>query len=126
VQWVNDMGKRLTNGFVNTTTELAMRLGVSRQTVHCWRHLPGAPRREAGFWNVAEWKSFIRKNALNSSKRISCNQVANQIRRLVLENLPESVTGTELLRLQSDVLAALHALRYNLLSERYLQNCLQN
>jgi len=119
------MGKRLTNGFVSTTTELAMRLGVSRQTVHCWRHLPGAPRREAGFWNVAEWKTFIRKNALNSTKRVSCNQVANQIRHLVLENLPESVTVARLSRLRSNVLAALHALSSNRLSERDLQNCPQ-
>jgi len=81
---------------------------------------------ETGFWNVAEWKSFIRKNALNSTKRVSRNQAANQIRQLVLGNLPESVTGAKLLRLQSDVLAALHALSSNRLSESDLQNCPQD
>ena len=115
------MAKRFTNGFVRTTTELASRLGVSRQAVHYWRHLPGAPRMEAGFWNVAEWKSFTRKNALNS-KRVSRNQAASQIRRMILENLPESVTRKKLSRLLSDVQAALHALFPNRLSESDLQN----
>jgi uncharacterized protein (DUF2267 family) len=119
------MAKRLTNGFVRTTTELASRLGVSRQAVHYWRHLPGAPRIEAGFWNVAEWKSFSRKNALNSAKRVSRNQAASQIRRMILENLPESVSRTKLSRLRSNLLSALHTLFPNQLPESDLQNCPQ-
>lgn len=67
-------------------TELSSVLGVSRQTIHNWRKLDGAPTPAAnGFHSVIEWRQFIRDNNLNQGKITTDRQEALKARKLLAE-----------------------------------------
>lgn len=67
-------------------TELSSVLGVSRQTVHAWRKLEGAPTPAAnGSHSVIEWRQFIRDNNLNQGKTTTDRQEALKARKLLAE-----------------------------------------
>jgi DNA-binding transcriptional MerR regulator len=67
-------------------TELASILGVSRQTVHAWRKLEGAPPPAAnGSHSVIAWRQFIRHRDLHVGKLTVERHEALKARKLLAE-----------------------------------------
>ena len=49
---------------VRFTTDLAHRLGVSRQSINHWRRRIDAPQKQADGWNVPAWQDYMRHKEL--------------------------------------------------------------
>jgi len=67
-------------------SELADALGVSRQSIHAWRKLEGAPEPNAnGTHDVAAWREFVKQRGLKSDEPASDVESALKARKLLAE-----------------------------------------
>jgi len=66
--------------------ELAEALGVSRQAIHAWRKLEGAPAANAnGTHEVAAWREFVKAQGLKSGDEMSDTESSLKARKLLAE-----------------------------------------
>ena len=66
--------------------ELAEALGVTRQAIHSWRKLEGAPEANAnGTHEVAAWREFVKQQGLKNDEDISDVESSLKARKLLAE-----------------------------------------
>lgn len=66
--------------------ELAMLLGVSRQTLYQWKKLEGAPEAQAnGLHSVIAWRQFMRDRDLKGGESVQGANEALKARKLLAE-----------------------------------------
>jgi transposase-like protein len=67
-------------------SELAMLLGISRQTLYQWKKLEGAPQPQAnGLHPIIAWRQFIRDRGLKPSENMAGASEALKARKLLAE-----------------------------------------
>ena len=84
--------KAIASGSNDTVTharnvaELAMLLGVSRQTLYQWKKLEGAPEAQAnGLHSVIAWRQFMRDRDLKGGESVQGASEALKARKLLAE-----------------------------------------
>jgi len=66
--------------------ELAEALGVTRQAIHAWRKLEGAPEANAnGTHEVAVWREFVKQRGLKNEEDVSDVESSLKARKLLAE-----------------------------------------
>ena len=66
--------------------ELAEALGVTRQAIHSWRKLEGAPEANAnGTHEVAAWREFVKQRGLKNEEDVSDVESSLKARKLLAE-----------------------------------------
>jgi len=66
--------------------ELAEALGVTRQAIHSWRKLEGAPEANAnGTHEVAAWREFVKQRGLKNDEDVSDVESSLKARKLLAE-----------------------------------------
>jgi len=66
--------------------ELAEALGVTRQAIHSWRKLEGAPEANAnGTHEVAVWREFVKQRGLKNEEDVSDVESSLKARKLLAE-----------------------------------------
>jgi hypothetical protein len=72
--------------FARNYVELASALNVSRQAVHAWKKIEGAPKPAAsGLHEVGEWREFMRQHGLKGGDPAPDVQQALKARKLLAE-----------------------------------------
>jgi transposase-like protein len=67
-------------------SELAMLLGISRQTLYQWKKLEGAPQPQAnGLHPIIAWRQFIRDRGLKPGENMTGASEALKARKLLAE-----------------------------------------
>lgn len=67
-------------------TELAMLLGISRQTLYQWKKLDNAPQPQAnGLHSIIAWRQFIRDRGLKPGENMAGASEALKARKLLAE-----------------------------------------
>jgi len=68
--------------------DLAEALGVTRQAIHSWRKLEGAPEANAnGTHEVAAWREFVKQRGLKCDEDVSDVESSLKARKLLAEVL---------------------------------------
>src|SRR5436305_2041323 len=96
------------DNFVKTIVDLAERLGVSRQALHVWCKRADAPRRFGGFWNVAQWRSFVDDRNLAPRETVTRTTAVIEICHYLSERLPQKMSRRQFRELKKRVIIALH------------------
>lgn len=96
--------------FVRTKVELAERLRVSRQTIHAWCKLEGAPPRIEGGWSYDAWLEFVDAHGLASGRSIERTEALVEMVTLIADRLPAHVSRKQLRRFKTEVRRALRSL----------------
>jgi len=66
--------------------ELASILGVTRQAVHAWKRMEGAPQAAAnGLHDVAAWREFMRAKGLKGGEPVTDVETSLKARKLLAE-----------------------------------------
>lgn len=66
--------------------ELATILGVTRQAIHSWKRMKGAPEPAAnGLHDVAAWREFMRANGLKGGEPVTDVETSLKARKLLAE-----------------------------------------
>jgi hypothetical protein len=65
--------------YVTTQTELAVELGIARETVNKWMREPGAPRRRKGQHNVVAWKAWMEETGKSSSLGVEPSPMKHEL-----------------------------------------------
>lgn len=94
---------------VHTKVELAERLRVSRQSIHAWTKLEGAPPRIAGVWSFQTWLDFVDARGLAAGRSIERTQALVEMVTFLAAQLPAHVSRKRLRRFKAEVRRALRA-----------------
>jgi hypothetical protein len=65
--------------YVTTQQDLAIELGVARETVGKWMREPGAPRRHRGRHNVVAWKAWMEETEKSSSLGVAPSPMKHEL-----------------------------------------------
>ena len=96
--------------FVRTKVELAERLTVSRQSIHVWCKLKGAPVRINGGWSFQAWLEFVDAHDLASGRSIERTDALVEMVTLLADRLPAQISRKRLRRFKTEVRRALRSL----------------
>jgi DNA-binding transcriptional MerR regulator len=98
--------------------ELAKELGVSRQALHNWRHIEGAPEAQSNGQHVVKsWREFIAKHGLKSSEGMTTindwkmRKVEHECEKLAILNAKLAGTLCEAAEVEAGISALLGAIR---------------
>jgi hypothetical protein len=84
--------------FVRTKVELGERLKVTRQTIHVWCKMDGAPVRADGRWSFQAWLEFLDAHDLASRCSIERTQALVEVVTCLADEFPARVSRKRLQR----------------------------